>query len=248
VIYICYGITKTASTFLYQLTEAVFHAGRGRPWRIRRPWQSIFAQDNYFDFMEPALLDALAAKAGDRDIVIKTHAPPHPDVGLRVAAGEIMASATIRDPREIALSMLDHAARNRKIGRPNFTEFKTTLDTLTSLDGQIAYFRAWAALEGVLPLQYNEICFATRQVIERIARQIGVSVDADSLLKRFANTRRIGQFNRGIPMRYREMPQSDQAVFLQRYAELYREFPFDAEVAEGSRSPMDIRKPCTSRK
>jgi hypothetical protein len=223
-IYICYGITKTASSFVFQLTEAILRAAGRKPWRVGWP---LFSPDNYFGQIDPELLRDLRLRLGQRDLVVKTHGHLHPEIARQIAAGEVLACASIRDPREIALSMLDHGRRNRGNGRRSFTEFHAPLDTLPSLDDQIASFRAWSSIENVLLLQYNEICFTTGDVVERIARQIDVPVNTVEIVNLFSRKSKILQFNLGIPARYLAMSEGEQEVFLERYADLYADYDFE---------------------
>jgi hypothetical protein len=56
-------------------------------------------------------------------------------------------------------------------------------------------------------------------------------VDLDKVLKPFVHMRSIGQFNKGMALRYREMPQDQQEVFFLRYAQFCRDYAFETPVA-----------------
>jgi hypothetical protein len=230
-IYICYGVTKSASTFLYQMTEEVFTAAGRKPARLGPPFRRPLSLDNYTNVLDPEVLRQVREQAGKRDVVVKTHGDPHPDIAARIEAGEVLASACIRDPSEIALSMLDHARRSRRWGYREFAEFGAIEDTFPSLDEQIDRFSTWAALPGVRVFTYNEICFETAQVIDRLAEQIGAGVRRDGILNRFRGNRGIGQFNKGAALRYRELSAEQRSVFLDRYAALYGQIAFDTPAA-----------------
>lgn len=229
-IYICYGITKSASTFLYQLTEEMFRAA-GRPVARLAPPFVAGVLDNYFNIIDDELLGRIDDHTGGADIVLKTHGPPRGRVADLVASGRVLASAAIRDPREIALSMVDHGARARRWRSTPFSEFETLTDTLNSLDIQIDIFEEWAAIDRVAVILYNEICYDTATVISTIADQLKVEVEADQVLAAFEDKRIIGQFSKGKALRYSEMSAADQAVFLDRYASIYASFSFDTDNA-----------------
>lgn len=230
-IYICYGITKSASTFLYQMTEEVFRAA-GRPVvRLGKPFRKSDSVENYFNFIDHDLLGEIERHIGGANIVLKTHGPPRGEVARLVAAGTVLASASIRDPREIALSMIDHGARSRRWRNKPFSEFATVADTLNSLDIQLGCFRDWAAVEPVKIFTYNAICYDSAAVIRAVANQIGAEIDAESVLAKFRDKGVIGQFSKGKALRYSEMSAGDQAVFLERYAELYAAHTFDTDHA-----------------
>jgi hypothetical protein len=230
-IYICYGVSKSASTYLYQLTEEVFRVAHRRPALLgppHRPWGSV---ENYFDVIGPAFLQEISEKVHGRDVVLKTHQRVHPEVAELIESGDVLASASLRDPREIALAMLDHGRRSRRWGYKAFEEFHTFSDTLASIDEQLGHFRTWSALDRVQVFTFNEICFDTASVIDRVARQVGVDVDSARVLEPFRGNRQIGQFSKGAALRYREMGDEDQAIFLERYASLYRQYAFDTQAA-----------------
>ena len=244
-IYICYGITKSASTFLYQLTEETFRAAGRKVTRLGPPFRELDSVENYFNFINDDLLGEIQDFVGDRDVVLKTHGPPLKKVGDLVASGQCLASASVRDPREIALSMIDHGHRSRQWKIARFAEFAEVPDTLNALDIQIGLFEAWAKIEGVRIFSYNEICYDTASVVQSIAHQIGNAVDTSSVLKRFRSRTTIGQFSKGKALRYTEMSPDDQAMFLDRYAELYRSIQFETANA---RHAAEMQKSRTMRR
>ncbi len=244
-IYICFGMMKSASTFLYQLVEETFRVAGRRPVRLGPPLRFHWSVENYVDDVDPHLLEAISRSVGPRDVVLKTHQGLHPEVAQRISEGSLLASVSIRDPREIALAMVDHGRRSRILRRQaEFTECRTVLDALPSLDNQIANLSEWSTLQGVEIFRYNEICFDTAAVVARVAAQIGVAVNPIPVLTRYRNQARIGQFSKGAALRYREMPPEEQAVFLGRYTKLYETFSFgtaSAEALAGSQERQTLR-------
>ncbi|MGU3494624.1 hypothetical protein ACLBXM_11330 [Xanthobacteraceae bacterium A53D] len=235
-IYICYGVTKSASTFLYQLTEEILTVSGQDFGRIAQGGTTDTS--NYYDAIDPPLLERIAQAANGRPVVLKTHGDIHPGVAARITSGEILVSASIRDPREIALSMADHGARARATGKRAFSEVQDPLDTLPAIDLQLDVFERWAAVPGVEVFTYNEICFDTEATVQRVATQMGLVVDAGRVMAPFRSGAMIGQFNIGQPARYRDMPQQMQDVFLERYAAFYARTGFGDAPAAGSRRPV----------
>lgn len=230
-IYICYGITKSASTFLYQLTEETFRAAGRKIIRLGPPLRKLNSVENYFNFINEDVLSEVKELINGHDIVLKTHGPPLKGVAEFIASGQVLASASIRDPREIALSMVDHGDRSRHWKNTEFSEFVHVTDTLNALDIQIGLFQAWASIENVKVFQYNDICYDSAFVVERIASQIGAKVAPHKVLNKFNNKTTIGQFSKGKALRYSEMSLENQAIFLERYAELYGTFDFETQNA-----------------
>lgn len=151
-------MTKSASTFLYQLTEETFRAAGRKPARLRPPLLPRLSVENYFDYIDPALLSAVSDQVAGRDVVLKTHQVLNPEVAARIDDGLLLAGATIRDPREIALAMVDHGRRSRRIGWSQFSECRTVYDAFPSIDYQVENFRCWSALAKLELFLYNEIC------------------------------------------------------------------------------------------
>ncbi|OZA79315.1 MAG: hypothetical protein B7X76_09235, partial [Azorhizobium sp. 39-67-5] len=189
-IYICYGVTKSASTYLYQLTEEILTASGLGFCRVRH--RGALETANYYDAISPDLLDRVSGAACGRPVVLKTHGDLHPEVARRIAAGTVLASASIRDPREIALSMADHGRRARARGDDAFSEVSDPLATLASIDGQVAVFGRWAAVARTEVFTYNQICFDTGTTVARVAAQIGADVDIRQVLAPFVRPGTIG--------------------------------------------------------
>jgi len=231
-IYICYGMTKSASTLLYQLTEEVFRASGRRAPRLGPPFRSRLSVDNYFDRIDGPLVDRIKSSLNHDDIVLKTHGPLADDIADRIASGDILASASLRDPREIALSMIDHGARSRRWGDLEFSECATPQDCLPSIDYQVETLRQWAAIPRVETFSYNRICFDMAGTAQRLCAQFGVDADIERLVAPFRDPGLIGQFSTGTALRYREMPTEDQRLFLDRYADFYQRWPLDTELVD----------------
>lgn len=220
-IYICYGITKSASTFLYQITEEILLASGQRICRIRQPGSIKLV--NYYDRITVPFLERIETKAAGQTVVLKTHGRLDPGVRKWIAAGRIRANASYRDPRELALSMVDNGARARKLGELPFSEIVTIEDAIPSIDLQLNYLKEWVEVPEVERFSYNEVCFATETTISRLCQQIGVTVEPDRITSAFRGQRLIGQINLAKPFRYRDMSAQVREVFLSRYADFYNE-------------------------
>ncbi|WP_206238281.1 hypothetical protein [Novosphingobium terrae] len=224
VIYISFGMLKSASTLTYQIIEEILRQAGRPPLMLGAPLRPALSVTNYFDTIDGALIQQIQSMASGRDVVLKTHQLPAPEVLAMIAQGDILASATLRDPREIALSMIDHGDRSRRWHIPEFSECVTLEDCLPSIDHQVATLQALCEVPGVLPLTYAAICFEMRETIALLARQIGVSIDPAAVEAVFADTRMIGQFNQGRKDRFHDMAPEDSATFLKRYAPFHAAF------------------------
>ncbi|MDE1915793.1 MAG: hypothetical protein KGJ57_05720 [Sphingomonadales bacterium] len=223
-IIISFGMLKSASTLAYQMTEQILRQAGRAPCILGLPLRPALSVTNYFDNIDMALIRRIEAAAQGRDIVIKTHQLPAPDVLEQVEHGAIRATVSYRDPREIALSMVDHGARSRRWSIPEFSECKTASDCLASIDDQVETLRSWCRIGGVERIAYNDICFDMRSVITRLANRLGVAVMPAQVESVFANKMMVGQFNKGVKDRFHEMSARESTIFLDRYAHFYDEF------------------------
>ena len=220
-IYISYGVTKSASTFLYQLTEEVLRSAGRKPAVLSTAIKGRASPENYVDPINGAALNTVRAEVQQNDVVIKTHGAPDSLVLTEVNEGRILASAVIRDPREIALSIVDHGTRSRFLGIADFSQFTHPIDTLDTLKEQIVRFSRWTSSSRVLVFTYDQVCFNTADTIKQIATQIGVSVEPAVVEQHFADRTSIGQFNKGKRNRYTELSEQDQSIFCHAFPELY---------------------------
>lgn len=223
-IIISFGMLKSASTLVYQVTEEILRQAGHPPCILGQPLRPALSVTNYFDNIDMALIRRIEAAAQGRDIVIKTHQLPAPDVLEQVERGTIRATASYRDPREIALSMVDHGVRSRRWSIPEFSECKTPADCLASIDDQVETLRAWCRISGVERIAYNDICFDMGGVIARLARTLALAVAPSQVENVFANKMMVGQFNKGVKDRFHEMSALESAFFLDRYAHFYDDF------------------------
>ena len=233
-IYLCLGMTKSASTLVYQLTEEILRQAGRRPMILPPPLQRVTSTTNYFDTVDETLIDRIRMAAGGRDVVLKTHQRPSAGVAAMIGAGAVKASYAIRDPRELALSMVDHGIRSRRWGIRQFSECVSVRDCVASIDFQMESFALLAGSAGLLVLPYNETCFDTEQAVGRIAAQIGVVADPERVSRTFAAGRMTQQFNRGVPLRYREMSAEDSVFFLDRYRDFYADVDLALDAAESA--------------
>lgn len=199
-IYICYGMAKSGSTLAYRLASAVAEAA-GEP---QAPVGLGGADGRYAEVIRPRELEALSdlARSRGRMIVVKTHGGLWNRVEAGLREGWIAGLATCRDPRDVALSMLDAGARGDDWGR---TAAEAAVRTIRA---HAEKFEKWADAPGIEAYPYEPMAADPAAAAARIAAQIGANVDAaacarDALV---AGTR----LNRG--RRHRHSDEMDEAL------------------------------------
>jgi tRNA (mo5U34)-methyltransferase len=224
-IYISYGVPKSASSYAYVVTEQVLKTAGYALATVSDAVKGRKSRFNYIDPITWRAIDRVRAEIGEHSVVVKTHGAPDKLMLDAIGRHDIFVSAVIRDPRDIALSLLDHGRRSRKSGDIDFAELETISDTLKVLDDQMDRLRRWMECSQVLLLTYDEISFGTELAVQRIIDQLGLSITPASVMPLLPVSGKIDQFNKGIRMRHEsEMPAETQQIFLNRYGEVYRKY------------------------
>ena len=202
-LYISYGMPKSGSTLAYQLARAVAEAS-GAP-QVQAPLNAIRdSSANFVEVIRPKELDALLEYAETRapgtPVVIKTHSGLWKCVEEAMEEGLVIGHAICRDPRDIALSMMDASRDGRAWGRRHGEPIRHIEDALEAVRGNAVKFEKWAAHPAIIPFAYPRVAFGSEEVIARIAGQLGVEVDA----KRLAVLAKKGgtNFNKGVHRRH----------------------------------------------
>jgi len=228
-IYISYGVPKSASTFAYVVTKTILDAAGYNTVSLSVRAKGGRSRLNYIDPISWTAIERVRSEIGERSAVIKTHGAPDKQLESAIERGEILASAIVRDPRDIALSLVDHGERSRRAGVSDFANIYSAIDAVDLLDEQMRRLAKWTAGVKVLLLAYDQLCFDTETAVRRIIDHAGLSLTPATIVPALPNKEEVLQFNKGARNRYEaEMPSAIQEVFLRRYADFYRCF-FDQQ-------------------
>lgn len=214
-IYFSYGMTKSGSTLAYELARsALVLSGLEQP-RLSLAAVTDRKKINFVahvDEPQAAAIRNEIATVG-HTVAIKTHTRPDPPIVEMLQAGEAFAHAIYRDPRDMALSMLDHGERARLAGKPAFSEYRRVEDVIENIAHQTNTLRAWLSLPGVIPLFYDDFAFDIDRTTAKIMTEIGVSAPVDDVI-RMATVDRFTQLNKGVANRHlEEMDPADSSHF-----------------------------------
>jgi len=214
-IYFSYGMTKTGSTLAYHIAHvALEDAGCEQP-KIPAPMVEEWRKINFITHLSKQDVDALweITKTLGYPLLVKTHTRPDPAVIAAINAGQAIASVASRDPRDMALSMLDHGKKARRRGVLPFAEIQTIADTVVSIREQLESRDAWLELPNTLPLNYEEIAFDTETIAEQLLDHMGIPGNPAQIAK--TAKARFTQLNKGIPHRHEtEMSRQDSEYIL----------------------------------
>lgn len=202
-LYFSYGMTKTGSTLAFQLVRSALDLCGFPQDRVPLDVVNPVLRRNFVNHISPRQLEALKDEAKKRGypIALKTHMRPDDCVVKAIQSGEAIAHACYRDPRDMALSMLDHAQISRETGGEEFAELATMEQAFNNIRSQHDSLTAWLRLPNVMPLYFEDIAFDTVETARRILRQLNLKLDPE-VLADVVQTQRFTQKNKGVPLRY----------------------------------------------
>lgn len=212
-IYFSYGMTKCGTTLAFHLVaEALTQAGFEQhrlPANLIGSNKKLNFGAHFSDDQADELLRAVQSIG--HPIVIKTHTRPDPAIVRMIQNGQAIAHACYRDPRDMALSMMDHGKRARTNGNPAFAEIETLEDAKIGIRNQCDSLTAWLRLPNVLPLHYEDIAFDMHTTSQRILNRLSI----EGIPKQIVNAvldGRFTQLNKGTSRRHITEMQSADAV------------------------------------
>ena len=225
-IYASYGLIKSGSTFAFELTKRLFvQNGRAQP-RLGDEAVTPGHRINFATKWDESHVAAMCAEAEAlaTTAVIKTHARPRPAIVDLLESGRAIGHAVYRDPRDVALSLLDAGEHARAKQRKSFADIRTLDDAMADIDAHLENFRAWAALPGIRVVDYATLTADTAEFARGLAAQCGLPFDHDAAVADVVANEFI-QFNKGVQNRHlTEMAGEESDRFLAHYADLYDAF------------------------
>ena len=121
-LYISYGLTKSASTFAWQLIKEIATQGGLPMATLTIKSKGRNSPEDYIDPVSAEKIALIRDDIGKAPVVIKTHGDATPAAIELVSAGTALVFVSYRDLRDIALSLLDHAIKSRRKGILDFAK------------------------------------------------------------------------------------------------------------------------------
>ena len=199
-IYISYGMAKSGSTLGFQLVSAILEEA-GVPQTDVDLGEE--GDGRFTGVVRPRALKKMVSIASERTetpIAFKTHSGLWNCVAEGLDEGWIIGHAICRDPRDIALSMMDASREFRSWGKRDGQPLRHVEDALDYVRGHTEKFLKWAAHPRMLHLPYEPLAFDTEATAAKIAAQLGVDVDLARCVK--AAKASFTQFNKGRSHRF----------------------------------------------
>lgn len=222
-VFFSYGMTKTGSTLAFELVRSALElCGKAQP--KLSPNAVIESEKvNFVSHVSEEQASAILSEAKDIGhlIAIKTHTVPDPPLREIFARGQAQGHVIYRDPRDVALSMMDHGARARKRGKLAFSEIETLDDALNGIRNQCDTMLEWLRLPGIRPISYDHVAFDSIRTTREILAELGLKGPARRIVD-LAKNGRFTQFNKGKQARYKtEMSIEDANRIKTEFAPLF---------------------------
>ena len=249
-LYVCYGAKKSGSTLTYSLTRALLEKA-GHPHiplspEDRRDYRrSGDASNTVRDWSDKVVAAALQKIPAHHIVSFRTHTGPSKAIAEAVRSGSAKVQISVRDPRDLALSMWDVLKRHRSMGRERPGRSLDSLpDILNHVERNVRSTLAWAQLGTPLVLNYEQTAFDPEASLAAICQDLGLTLAPDAFRQIFdeVTSTRNAQQNRNVarPQRHAdEMSQEDQEKFLSRFRDYYVRFLPHVEGIPEATSPTE---------
>ncbi len=220
------SLPKSGSTWLYKMTDALLVAsGHDSAESVRRRYRLerlLPGFSNELGYPAPAKLARLLwPHARGEAILVKTHFAPSRSLRLLLGRGVARATYIYRDPRDAALSALDHGERARQRGgRLDLTRLHSVEDAVAYMRDQLrATWPRWSRCPGVLCLRYEDLLADAVATLGRVRTHLGLACDdrcVERVVERFdrdrapEKQRHLMMVNRAVVGRFRQDMTADQ--------------------------------------
>lgn len=220
-IYISYGMPKSGSTLAYELTRRFFEINGVPQFRLSNDAVSPNHKINFVrNWSDDKAIDAILKEAGKlkTTIVIKTHRPPSERIKHLASEGLVAGHIVYRDPRDIALSLMDHGKKARKFGEKAYSKINDIPDAVQHIKYSLEQFSQWVDAPNFFLIDYERL-IAGNFFADKLEKQAGFKFNVDEIYN-YVNNNMFTQFNKGMKRRYEtEMPEDIRGLFEEEFAE-----------------------------
>lgn len=153
-------------------------------------------------------------------IVIKTHCTPDAVVRTLIRLGIAKATYCYRDPRDVALSLLDHASRSRQAGEKAFSDVVTFTEAVDRASSYLTAMQRWEQFGRALFIRYEDVVANPLPIVERMNAHLSLALEEATLRvigkQHTRTTRDTRNFNKGVSCRWRSELDAVQIDYVNR--------------------------------
>ena len=189
-IFISYGLQRSASTFSFQLLEGMLDAAGFSQKKIL----GLLPEEYRMQFVDFARYDIeayLRYIPQDQVLLLKTHSRLTPGMKELIRKGQIKASVSYRSPYDVAVSLyrvgIEERKKDRSKQRMGFARIETMGQALETTAQLLKIADKWLDNQYTLKLFYPDVVLRTRETTLRMADYLGVSVDIAPVCDKYLN-------------------------------------------------------------
>lgn len=175
---LCCGMPKSGSTLAFDLSRLIAEQAGSPPDPIGELITDKGVRTNECRALSHDLLSHLRQRAANEDrlLVVYSYAAPTQAVAAAMAEGWLKAVAVCRDPRDVALSMVDQGQVGPEWGAWAGQRIMRPDDVRDLVRSHVAQFEAWMKLPGIVYFNYERVAFDIRGAVRTIAGHVGVRI------------------------------------------------------------------------
>ena len=229
------GMVKSGSLWLWNMTNDLLSAGglkrEGLP-PVHSPAEDFIKHD-----YEKVVIGALSFSRLTRATVshlkgysypAKTHSAPTLPLILFRPWGHIKATYVYRDPRDVVLSVLDHAekAREEDIAM-NLRDIYTFEEAVDFVKIQLMIWSKWSYMPGTFKIKYEDLVADTEKALQKLVNYLDLNVSESQIrtvrdrysrneMKKAKEITNKTHFNKGKTQRFLNQMDAEQVVYCER--------------------------------
>ena len=236
-------MTRSGSTLCFEYVRAALQL-------YRMPQSKLCLKnmrnrnDNYIPTsdLKGSFLYDIQHASGDKPVAIKTHGHTSEDLLEFIRVNDCPVTISVRDPRDVLISLIEVAEKSRKEGQKDFSPICNFEDALSVLEGQVSQLESWRPLlvEGrAFLVVYEDLIKDPGDLLAYVGNALGKEPASVECVKKIAD-RAFTQFNKGVPGRgmsllsVKERDRVDQLVLdrLNKAIEPFSEYPSSLMIDE----------------
>lgn len=232
-LFICYGMVKSASTYTFQVVEDIIKTDCANK-NLDYIKISELVDSLEYDFFDAStnielVLDAINSSSydfwGEHHLIVKTHLP-YTFFENVIDARATKAILNYRHPAEIALSLVDVAKKEIASGKNRFSEYDSFDKAMAQLPYQVETFLSWFRTKNITShiISYDDIAKQSVNVIRQVADFIGVDFDISDIVAKYEkDNTKIVEFNKGVfGRRFNEINEFELNMIENKFSEFFR--------------------------
>ena len=212
---------KSASSFAFQLASSIANQ-RTRQHVLQQTLPESMRNRFILDHLGDQVERLLEYIPPDAHYVLKTHSPLDERLGRQIANGNVRGCVSVRNPFDIAVSLMDAGKRERALPpaqqREYFTQVHSQRDAIDLLPHIISNARTWldSKFGPLLTIPFTHISQTPFKVVEQICESMQIVADPNTIATPFLQDKTsILEFNVGLSNRWNtelDLPPDDPVV------------------------------------